>query len=110
MQIINLPNLHIIDFGFGFTGSTHDLTAWEKTCVFEEHETIFEEGEFIWANSAYPVCTLSVMFKSSLNSEIYSNQIQTWVVVPYKRPKRRSLPCPHILCGFHVESTWNEGA
>ena len=47
MQIINLPNLCIIYFGFGFTGSTHDSTAWEKTHVFEEHETIFEEGEFI---------------------------------------------------------------
>ena len=81
----------IIDFGFGFTGSTHDSTTWEKTHVFEEHETIFEEGEFIWANSAYPVCTLSVMFKSSLNSEIYSNQIQTWVVAPTNGLKVISL-------------------
>lgn len=87
MQIINLPNLCIIDFGFGFTGSTHDSTAWEKTRVFEDHETIFEEGEFIWADSAYPVRILSVTFKSSLNSEIYSDQIQTWMVAPYKRPK-----------------------
>ncbi|KAF5356673.1 hypothetical protein D9758_013757 [Tetrapyrgos nigripes] len=27
----SLPNLRIIDVGYGYTGSTHDATAWEKT-------------------------------------------------------------------------------
>ncbi|KDQ48956.1 hypothetical protein JAAARDRAFT_128009 [Jaapia argillacea MUCL 33604] len=31
IQIVSLPNLQIIDYGFGFTGSTHDSTAWQKT-------------------------------------------------------------------------------
>jgi len=62
IKVINLPNLRIIDFGYGFTGSTHDSTAWEKTCIFQEHETIFMEDEFIWADSAYPVCVPSIPF------------------------------------------------
>ncbi|KDR74670.1 hypothetical protein GALMADRAFT_141026 [Galerina marginata CBS 339.88] len=49
-----MPNLRIIDYGFSFTGSTHDSTAWEKMRIFQEHETIFEEGDFIWGDSAYP--------------------------------------------------------
>jgi hypothetical protein len=30
-QIVSLPNLQIIDFSFGNTGSTHDTSAWEAT-------------------------------------------------------------------------------
>ncbi|KAF9562393.1 hypothetical protein CPC08DRAFT_634216 [Agrocybe pediades] len=59
-QIISLPNLRIIDFGYGFTGSTHDATAWEQTKIFKQHEDIFREGEFVWADSAYPV-SISIM-------------------------------------------------
>ncbi|KDQ50998.1 hypothetical protein JAAARDRAFT_104390, partial [Jaapia argillacea MUCL 33604] len=36
-QIVSLPNLQIIDYGFGFTGSTHDSTAWDKTQFAQEH-------------------------------------------------------------------------
>jgi len=68
IQIISLPNLRIVDFSYGFTGSTHDATAWLETKVVKDHEAIFEPGEFIWADSAYP--------------------IQTWVVAPYKKPLR----------------------
>ena len=49
------PNLCIIDYGYGFTGSTHDSTAWEETHIFLEHTEIFDEGEFIWGDLAYPV-------------------------------------------------------
>ncbi|TFY54301.1 hypothetical protein EVG20_g9761 [Dentipellis fragilis] len=66
IQIISLPNLRIIDFGYGFTGSTHNATAWHQTRLPKEHQTILEHGEFVWADSAYP--------------------ISTWVVTPYKRP------------------------
>jgi len=55
VQIISLPNLRIINVGYGFTGSTHGATAWEKTHVHANHEAIFTEKEFIWADSAYPV-------------------------------------------------------
>ncbi|KJA12826.1 hypothetical protein HYPSUDRAFT_96761, partial [Hypholoma sublateritium FD-334 SS-4] len=42
-------------------------TAWEKTRIFENHETILQGDEFIWGDSAYP--------------------IDTWVVAPYKKPE-----------------------
>jgi hypothetical protein len=54
-QVINLPNLRIIDFGYGYTGSTHDSTAWEGTRLAQEREDLLEDDEFIWADSAYTV-------------------------------------------------------
>jgi hypothetical protein len=57
-QIISLPNLRIIDYGFGYTGSAHDSTTWEDTWIFQNHETVFEENEFIWGDSAYPASHL----------------------------------------------------
>ncbi|KZT25916.1 hypothetical protein NEOLEDRAFT_1156052 [Neolentinus lepideus HHB14362 ss-1] len=53
VQIVSLPNLQIIDFGYRYTGSTHDSTAWEATRIVQEHESVFEDDEFIWADSAY---------------------------------------------------------
>lgn len=64
---MNLPNLQIVDYGYGYTGSTHDATAWEQTRIFKEHDTVFEGKEFVWGDSAYP--------------------IQTWVVCPFKVPE-----------------------
>ena len=54
-QIVSLPNLWIIDFGYGYTGSTHDATAWEGTRLFQEHGTLLDDKEWVWADSAYPV-------------------------------------------------------
>jgi hypothetical protein len=36
-------------------GSTHDSSAWLATRLAQEHETLMEEGEWVWADSAYPV-------------------------------------------------------
>ncbi|KAF7348137.1 hypothetical protein MSAN_01766500 [Mycena sanguinolenta] len=55
IQVVNLPNLQIIDFSYGHTGSTHDSVAWNGTKIAQEHDTVFEQGEWIWADSAYPV-------------------------------------------------------
>ena len=54
-QIVSLPNLQIIDFSFGHTGSTHDSSAWEATGLAQNREELMEENEWIWADSAYPV-------------------------------------------------------
>jgi hypothetical protein len=54
-QIVSLPNLRIVDFGYGHTGSAHDSTAWDETHLAREHATILEGDEFVWADSAYPV-------------------------------------------------------
>ncbi|THU76362.1 hypothetical protein K435DRAFT_605633, partial [Dendrothele bispora CBS 962.96] len=65
VQIVSLPSLCIIDFAYGHAGSTHDATVWEETCLVKEHDTIMEDNEWVWADSAYP--------------------IQKWVVAPYKK-------------------------
>ncbi|KDQ16955.1 hypothetical protein BOTBODRAFT_106143 [Botryobasidium botryosum FD-172 SS1] len=54
-QIVSLPNLRIIDVGFGHTGSTHDSTAWEDTYFAKNIESLLEEDEWIWVDSAYTV-------------------------------------------------------
>ncbi|KAE9385542.1 hypothetical protein BT96DRAFT_960728 [Gymnopus androsaceus JB14] len=54
IQIINLPNLQIIDFSYGHTGSTHDSSAWGGTKIATEHDQILVNGEWVWADSAYP--------------------------------------------------------
>jgi len=38
----------------------HDATAWEETHCAQEHAEIFVNGEWIWADSAYPVCCTEV--------------------------------------------------
>ena len=45
----------IIDFGYGHTGSIHDSTAFDDTSMSKNHDSIFSDDEFIWADSAYVV-------------------------------------------------------
>ncbi|KAF8576039.1 hypothetical protein K439DRAFT_1623163 [Ramaria rubella] len=66
VQIINLPNLCIIDYVIGHCGRAHDSTTFHDSCVYHGHCHLFRNGEWIWADSAYPV--------------------QLWCVSPYKRP------------------------
>ncbi|KAF7293087.1 DDE Tnp4 domain-containing protein [Mycena indigotica] len=55
LQVVNLPNLQIIDIGYGYVGSTHNATAWTGTRVYRELSTLLLEGEFIWGDAAYPL-------------------------------------------------------
>ncbi|KAG2062433.1 hypothetical protein BDR04DRAFT_1131202 [Suillus decipiens] len=55
VQIVSLPNLRIIDFSYGHTGSTHNVSAWQETFIAQNHDDILKDGEFIWADSTYPV-------------------------------------------------------
>ena len=57
---MSLPNLQIVDVSYGHTGSAHDSTAWVETHLAREHDTILEENEFVWADSAYPVSLNSI--------------------------------------------------
>ncbi|TFK61840.1 hypothetical protein BDN72DRAFT_933980 [Pluteus cervinus] len=57
-QVVSLPNLRIIDYSFGYPGSRHDSVAWKATQLYLEHETLLEDDEWVWADSAYPVCLL----------------------------------------------------
>ncbi|KIL54974.1 hypothetical protein M378DRAFT_39669, partial [Amanita muscaria Koide BX008] len=43
-------------------------TAWAQTRLAREHDDLMDKGEWVWADSAYP--------------------IDVWVVAPYKKPER----------------------
>ncbi|KAF7323379.1 DDE Tnp4 domain-containing protein [Mycena chlorophos] len=65
LQVVNLPNLQIIDIGYGHTGSTHDATAWMGTRMYQQLDTLLGPGEFVWGDSAYPISRwLTAPFKS----------------------------------------------
>ncbi|KAF9512810.1 hypothetical protein BS47DRAFT_1266809, partial [Hydnum rufescens UP504] len=66
--LITLPNLCIINYVVGHTGSAHDSTCFLDSRVVREHAQLFDPGEWIWANSTYA--------------------IEPWCIVPYKKPHR----------------------
>lgn len=71
-QIVATPhNLMIADYSLGHTGSVHDSLAFRSTRTYLEHERVFGPGEFMFADSAYP--------------------IETWSVAPFKKPRHRAL-------------------
>ncbi|KAF7291383.1 DDE Tnp4 domain-containing protein [Mycena indigotica] len=64
VQLITTPDLRIIDYGIGLPGSQHNATAWKKTRIPSEFVVLLPNGEWIWADSAYP--------------------LQLWLMAPYK--------------------------
>ncbi|EGN98584.1 hypothetical protein SERLA73DRAFT_110154, partial [Serpula lacrymans var. lacrymans S7.3] len=71
-QLVTLPhNLRIVDYALGHTGSVHDSYAFEATQIFRDHALFLDAGEWIWADSAYP--------------------IQDWCMAPFKRPTNGNL-------------------
>jgi len=66
LQIINTPDLRIIDYSVGFIGSTPDATAWKNTRLAKDHESLLEHDEWCWADSGYP--------------------IEPWLITPYTAP------------------------
>jgi hypothetical protein len=65
-KLITLPNLRIIDYVIGHCGSAHDSTVFMDSHTFCDHQHLIGSGEWIWADSAYP--------------------IEAWCVTPYKKP------------------------
>ncbi|THU93178.1 hypothetical protein K435DRAFT_670685 [Dendrothele bispora CBS 962.96] len=55
LQLINTPDLRIVDYAVGLPGSQHDATAWKDTYVYQNHERLLQRGEWVWADSAYPL-------------------------------------------------------
>ncbi|KAG6819196.1 hypothetical protein H0H93_014448, partial [Arthromyces matolae] len=55
LNLITLPNLRIIDYVIGHCGSCHDSTAFAAFHTFCDHQQLLGPGEWIWADSAYPV-------------------------------------------------------
>jgi hypothetical protein len=60
-----MPDLCIIDYGVVLPGSQHDSTAWAETCTYLEHESLLDDGEWVWDDSAYP--------------------LESWCQAPYKK-------------------------
>jgi hypothetical protein len=67
-----LHNLTFVDYGLGHTGSTHDSFAFQNTRIADSPTDFLEKGEWVWADSAYP--------------------LQTWCVTPFKKPTHTDLP------------------
>ncbi|KAF7366258.1 DDE Tnp4 domain-containing protein [Mycena sanguinolenta] len=87
VQIINTPDLRIVDYGVGLPGSQHDASAWKKTRIPREHETLLPNDEWCWADSAYP--------------------IQKYLVAPYKKPEKdegRNPEFNYALSGIRIRS------
>ena len=66
VQIINTPNLKIIDYASGFVGSRHDTHCFAATRLAQEHDQLLAEDEWVWADVGFP--------------------IETWCMIPYKKP------------------------
>lgn len=74
--------LLIVDYSLGHTGSVHDSWAFRSTRTFKESATIFELGEWLWADSAYPA--------------------EKWCVSPFKKPTRGELTPDQRTYNYHV--------
>lgn len=55
MQVVSTPDCLIIDFCTGLPGSQHDATAWRDTRLYQQHRLLLKDGEWVWADSAYPL-------------------------------------------------------
>ena len=66
VQIINTPNLKIIDYASGFVGSHHDTYCFASTRLAQEHGKLLAGGEWVWADVGFPT--------------------ETWCMIPYKKP------------------------
>lgn len=66
VQVINTPNLKIIDYASGFRGSQHDAHCFKYTQLAIEREQLLARDEWVWADVGY--------------------KLQTWCLIPYKHP------------------------
>jgi DDE superfamily endonuclease len=73
-------NLCIVDYALGLPGSVHDAYAFQKTHIAREHDTLLAPGDWIWADSAYP--------------------LQTWCITPFRKGKN-NLTLPHNRKAFN---------
>ncbi|KAF7312741.1 DDE Tnp4 domain-containing protein [Mycena indigotica] len=66
VQLINLPNLRIVDYVIGPVGSMHNASAFAESRVSQNRAELLAPGEWIWADSAY--------------------MLVPWCITPYKKP------------------------
>ncbi|EGO27776.1 hypothetical protein SERLADRAFT_414047 [Serpula lacrymans var. lacrymans S7.9] len=75
-QVVTLPhNLKIVDYCVGHTGSIHDASAYLDTGLRTQPESFLGPGEWIWADSAYPLSATCVPpFKQPPNGALTRRQ------------------------------------
>lgn len=64
-------NILIVDYGLGHPGSAHNSYVFRGTQIYQEHDTLLADDEWIWGASAYP--------------------LSTWLVPPFKKPRNQAL-------------------
>ena len=65
----------IVDYALSHTGSVHDSWSFHSTRTFKENARVFRQGEFLFADSAYPSELWSVApFKKARHQELTPNQ------------------------------------
>jgi hypothetical protein len=82
-QIVSLPNLRIVDFSYGHTGSTHDSTAWEETQVLVNMNNTSTTA----SGCGLILLTQYASLLSTPSPFMTILQISEWVVAPYKKPE-----------------------
>ena len=50
-------NILIVDYGLGHPGSAHNSYVFRGTQIYQEHDTLLADDEWIWGASAYPLST-----------------------------------------------------
>ncbi|KAF9511869.1 hypothetical protein BS47DRAFT_1281314, partial [Hydnum rufescens UP504] len=78
--VVNMPNLHIIDYVLGPTGSMHDSSAFELSDMAKNPAAWFSDHEWVWGDSAYA--------------------LRPWCIVPYKKP--HSLFQNNEIFNYHL--------
>jgi hypothetical protein len=77
-------NLKIVDYSIAIPGSIHDASAFQRTRTARHPEQFFNNGEWLWADSAY--------------------SSQTWCVTPFKRPVGGNLTQEKRFFNNHLSS------
>ncbi|KAF8835213.1 hypothetical protein BDN67DRAFT_992516 [Paxillus ammoniavirescens] len=71
VQVVLTPDLRIMDYSVGLPGSQHDSTAFMETCIYKEHQVLLEDGEWMIADTAYP--------------------LHDWCQAPYKKSEKDTV-------------------
>ena len=66
---------HYTFFLICHTDSVHDAWAFWSSQTYKNHDDIFAPGEWMWADSSYPLETWSIgLFKKPINGQLNANQ------------------------------------
>lgn len=65
-QIVNTPNLQIIDYASGFRESGHDMHCFEHTKLGIAPQNLLQKDEWCWADQG--------------------DKLYDWLIIPYKAP------------------------